>query len=118
MSNINEVFVAGNVTRDPEFRQTNGGASILNFSIAVNDYAKDGDYTNFFDVTMFGLQADALADIIKKGMKLTIHGKLRYSSWENQDGERRSKVEIIAREVELPPRGNDGDSRGKRNYRR
>ena len=96
MSNINEVFVAGNVTRDPEFRQTNGGASILNFGIAVNDYAKDGDYTNFFDVTMFGLQADALADIIKKGMK----------------------VEIIAREVELPPRGNDGDSRGKRNYRR
>lgn len=118
MSNINEVIVAGNVTRDPEFRETDGGVSIINFGIATNDYMKDGDYTNFFDVTMFGLQADALADIIKKGMKLTIHGKLRYSCWENKDGERRSKVEIIGKEVELPPRGDGGDSRGKRNYRR
>ncbi len=118
MSNINEVIVAGNVTRDPEFRETDGGVSIMNFGIAVNDYAKNEDYTNFFDVTMFGLQADALADIIKKGMKLTIHGKLRYSSWENKDGERRSKVEIIGKEVELPPRGDSGDYRGKRNYRR
>jgi single-strand DNA-binding protein len=118
MSNINEVIVSGNVTRDPEFRETNGGASIMNFGIAVNDYVKSGDYTNFFDVTMFGLQADALADIIKKGMKLTIHGKLRYSSWENNDGTRRSKVEIIGKEVELPPRGDSGDSRDKRNYRR
>lgn len=118
MSNINEVFVSGNVTRDPEFRETDGGASIMNFGIAVNDYVKNGDYTNFFDVTMFGLQADALADIIKKGMKLTIHGKLRYSSWENKDGMRRSKVEIIGKEVELPPRGDSGDSHGKRNYRR
>ena len=118
MSNINEVIVAGNVTRDPEFRETDGGVSIMNFGIAVNDYMKNEDYTNFFDVTMFGLQADALADIIKKGMKLTIHGKLRYSSWENKDGERRSKVEIIGKEVELPPRGDSGDSHGKRNYRR
>ncbi len=118
MSNINEVIVAGNVTRDPEFRETDGGMSIMNFGIAVNDYKKGGDYTNFFDVTMFGLQADALADIIKKGMKLTIHGKLRYTTWENQEGERRSKVEIIGKEVELPPRGDSGDSRGKRNYRR
>lgn len=118
MSNINEVFVAGNVTRDPELRETDGGASIMNFGIAVNDYAKNEDYTNFFDVTMFGPQAEVLADIIKKGMKLTIHGKLRYSSWENKDGERRSKVEIIGREVELPPRGDSGDSRGKRNGRR
>lgn len=118
MSNINEVFVSGNVTRDPELRETDGGVSIMNFGIAVNDYAKNGDYTNFFDVTMFGLQADSLADIIKKGMKLTIHGKIRYSSWENKDGERRSKVEIIGKEVELPPRGDGGDSRGKRNYRR
>lgn len=118
MSNINEVIVAGNVTRDPEFRETDGGVSIINFGIATNDYMKDGDYTNFFDVTMFGLQADALADIIKKGMKLTIHGKLRYSCWENKDGERRSKVEIIGKEVELPPRGDGGDSHGKRNYRR
>lgn len=118
MSNINEVIVAGNVTRDPEFRETDGGVSIMNFGIAVNDYAKNEDYTNFFDVTMFGLQADVLADIIKKGMKLTIHGKLRYSSWENKEGERRSKVEIIGKEVELPPRSDSGDSRGKRNYRR
>lgn len=118
MSNINEVFVSGNVTRDPEFRETDGGMSIMNFGIAVNDYMKNGDYTNFFDVTMFGLQADALADIIEKGMKLTIHGKLRYSSWENKAGERRSKVEIIGKEVELPPRGDSGDSRGNRNYRR
>lgn len=118
MSNINEVFVSGNVTRDPVFRETDGGVSIMNFGIAVNDYAKNEDYTNFFDVTMFGLQADALADIIKKGMKLTIHGKLRYSSWENKDGQRCSKVEIIGREVELPPRGDSGDSRGKRNHRR
>lgn len=106
---INKAFIAGNLTREPELRQTSSGMSVLGFGIAVNDRRKDasgqwGDYPNYFDVTMFGNRAETLAPMLSKGMKVTIEGKLRWSQWEDRSGQKRSKVEIIAEEVELPPR--------------
>ena len=97
---LNRVMVTGNLTRDPELRQTPNGMAVLSFGIAVNDRRKNSqtgeweDYPNFLDCTMFGPRADGLSRILTKGSKVAIDGKLRWSQWE-KDGQKRSKVEII-----------------------
>lgn len=96
---INKIFLVGNITRDPEKRKA-GETPVLAFGIAVNEYRKEQQYTNFFDVTVFGNQAKNLADLLKKGDKVAIEGKLHYASWE-KDGQKRSKVDITADRVEL-----------------
>lgn len=105
---INRVNISGNLTRDPELRATQGGMQVLGFGVAVNDRRKNQqtgqweDYPNFVDCTMFGNRAEALSRILRKGMKVAIEGKLRYSSWEDKNGGgRRSKLEVIPDEVEL-----------------
>ena len=105
---INRVNITGNLTRDPELRSTAGGMAVLGFGVAVNDRRKNQqtgqweDYPNFVDCTMFGNRAEALSRILRKGMKVAIEGKLRYSSWEDKNGVgRRSKLEVIPDEVEL-----------------
>ena len=103
---INRVNITGNLTRDPELRSTAGGMAVLGFGVAVNDRRKNQqtgqweDYPNFVDCTMFGNRAEALSRILRKGMKVAIEGKLRYSSWE-KDGQRRSKLEVIVDEIEF-----------------
>ena len=102
---INQVSITGNLTRQPEIRTTQSGTSVLSFGIAVNDRRKvaDGqwaDEPNFFECVTFGNRAKALGDILTKGMKVAISGKLHYSSWE-KDGQKHSKVDIIANDVEL-----------------
>lgn len=102
---INQVSITGNLTRSPELRATQSGTPVLSFGIAVNDRRKvaDGqweDVPNFFECVTFGNRATALSDILTKGMKVAIAGKLHYSSWE-KDGQKHSKVDIIASEIEL-----------------
>lgn len=102
---INSVTIVGNLTRDPELRSTQSGTAVLSFGIAVNDSRKNAsgqweDVPNFFECSTFGNRATALSDILTKGMKVAITGKLHYSSWE-KDGKKHSKVDIIAREIEL-----------------
>ena len=102
---INNVSLTGNLTRSPELRATQGGTPVLSFGIAVNDRRKNAsgnweDVPNFFECVTFGNRATALSDILAKGMKVAIAGKLHYSSWE-KDGQKHSKVDIIANDVEL-----------------
>lgn len=102
---INQVSITGNLTRQPEIRTTQNGTAVLSFGIAVNDRRKNAsgnweDVPNFFECVTFGNRATALGDILTKGMKVSIAGKLHYSSWE-KDGQKHSKVDIIANEVEL-----------------
>ena len=106
---INAVFISGNLTRDPELRALPTGTQVLSFGMAVNDRIKNqqtGQYEdrpNFIDCVMFGARAESLSHILAKGMKVTVQGKLRYSAWE-KDGQKRSKLEVVADEVELPQR--------------
>jgi len=115
---INKLLVTGNLTRDPELRQTPSGASVLSFGIAVNDRRRNAssgeweNYANFVDCSIFGARADALSRILVKGMKVAIEGKLRYSSWE-RDGQRRSKLDINVDEIEFLSRNNDYNSQGQ-----
>lgn len=102
---INNVVVVGNLTRDVKLRSTAGGTPVLSFGIAVNDRRKNAsgqweDVPNFFECVTFGNRATALSDILTKGMKVAVAGKLHYSSWE-KDGQKHSKVDIIANEIEL-----------------
>ena len=103
---INRVNISGNLTRDPELRATGSGMQILRFGVAVNDRRKNQqtgeweDYPNFVDCTMFGARAEKLQPYLAKGTKVSIEGKLRYSSWE-RDGQRRSKLEVIVDELEF-----------------
>ena len=107
---INRVNISGNLTRDPELRATGSGMQILRFGVAVNDRARNQqtgeweDRPNFVDCVVFGNRADALSRLLSKGSKVAIEGKLRYSSWETQDGQRRSKLEVVVDEVEFMSR--------------
>lgn len=103
---INRVVISGNLTRDPDLRQTASGMEVLGFGVAVNDRRKNAqtgeweDYPNFVDCTLFGNRAHGIAPYLAKGAKVAIEGKLRWSSWE-RDGQKRSKLEVIVDEIEL-----------------
>ena len=107
---INRVNISGNLTRDPELRQTQGGMAILNIGVAVNDRRKNQqtgeweDVPNFVDCVVFGTRAEKLAQFLAKGSKVAIEGKLRWSQWE-KDGAKRSKLEVIVDEIEFMSRG-------------
>lgn len=104
---INRVNITGNLTRDPELRATAGGTQILAFGVAVNDRRKNPqtgaweDVPNFVDCIVFGQRAEAVSRFISKGSKVAIEGKLRYSSWETKEGQRRSKLEVIVDEIDF-----------------
>lgn len=103
---INRVAISGNLTRDPELRQTAGGMAILGFGVAVNDRRKNQqtgeweDCPNFIDCAMFGARAQSVSRFLSKGSKVAIEGKLRWSQWE-RDGQKRSKIEVIVDEIEF-----------------
>ena len=100
----NTVTVIGNVTRDPELRYLPSGTALVNFGVAWNNRYTDRDGnkvedTSFFDVTCWRDLADNVAESISKGDRVIVYGRLEQRSWENQEGEKRSKVEIVADEV-------------------
>lgn len=100
----NTVTVIGNVTRDPELRYLNSGTALASFGVAWNNRYKDRngeqvEDTSFFDVTCWRDLADNVAESISKGDRVIVYGKLEQRSWETQEGEKRSKVEIVADEV-------------------
>lgn len=101
----NTVTIVGNVTRDPELRFTPNGAAVATFGVAWNRRSQNprtnevDEQVSFFDVTCWRQLAENVAESISKGTRVVIYGRLEQRSWENQDGERRSKVEIIADDV-------------------
>jgi single-strand DNA-binding protein len=96
----NTVTVVGNVTRDPELRFTQGGMAVASFGLAWNRRRQDQeDEVSFFDVTCFRQMAENVAESISKGARVVVYGTLQQRSWETQDGERRSKVEILADDI-------------------
>ena len=102
MFSINTYTVSGNLTKDPELRATTSGTPVCNGSICYNSRRKSqsGDWKdapNFFDFVAFGKAAEVLARK-QKGDKIVLNGELTQRSWENKDGERRTKVELLVKE--------------------
>lgn len=99
------VTVIGNVTRQPELRFTPSGSAVTNFGVAVNrrwfDKAAQewNEETSFFDITCWRDLAENVAESVEKGTRLIVTGRLEQRSWENNEGEKRSKVEIVADEI-------------------
>lgn len=105
MRDTNSVTLVGRLTRDAETSYTQGGTSILKFSIAVNRGKKVGDgwedEVSFFDITFFGKSGDAISNYMQKGKQVAVSGELVQDRWTNQEGEKRSKVYVMARNVQL-----------------
>ena len=103
---INRVVLVGRLTRDPELRHLPSGSPVLQLGLAVNGRQKDAsgnwvDKPNFFDVKLFGNRAESLAQHLAKGRRIGVDGRLDWSSWEAQDGSKRSKVEIVAFDIQF-----------------
>ncbi len=114
---INRVTIVGRLTRDPELAHLPSGTAVLKLGVAVNGRQKDEggnwiDKPNFFDVKVFGNQADALNNHLAKGRRVGVDGRLDWSSWEAQDGTKRSKVEIVAQSVQFLDSRQDAGSGG------
>lgn len=106
MANINRVILVGNLTRDPDLKQTPSGTSVAKLRIAVNTRQKgpDGEWhdkPNYFDVTVWGNQGESAAQYLAKGRPVAIDGRLDWREWEAQDGSKRQAVEIIADNVQF-----------------
>lgn len=104
---INVVTISGNIGRDPELRQTQGGTQVLTFSLAVSDRKRNQqsgeweDATNWVPCVVFGNRAESLSRFLAKGMKCAVEGKLRQSTYKDKSGQNRSKIEVIVDEVEF-----------------
>ena len=114
---INSVCISGNLTRDPELRDTASGSKVLGLGVAVNERRKNqqtGEWEDapcYVDVTVFGRRAEALAGFLRKGMKVAVKGRLRYHAWEAKDGTRRSRLDVACDEMDvMVRRGEQGAS--------
>jgi single-strand DNA-binding protein len=105
MATDNSVSIVGNITRDPELRFTPSGQATSTFGVAVNRSWTDRqsqerkESTSFFDVVCWGSLAENAAQSLTRGTRVVVTGRLEQRSWENQEGEKRSKVEITADEI-------------------
>lgn len=109
---INQVILMGNLTRDPELRTTPSGQSVCSFSLAVNRswQGQDGsqqDAVDYFDITAWGKLGELVNQYLSKGRKCLVQGRLSQRSWE-QDGQKRSKVEVVASDVTFLDGGGGG----------
>jgi len=101
----NSVTVVGNVTRDPEIRYTSGGAAKASFSVAVGRRWQNRqtneweEQTSFFNIVCWREMAENVSESIAKGMRVVVTGRLEQRSWETDNGEKRSVVEVVADEI-------------------
>ncbi|HMS30962.1 MAG TPA: single-stranded DNA-binding protein [Candidatus Saccharibacteria bacterium] len=111
---FNKVILMGNLTRDPETRQTPNGQSVTNFALAVNRTWKGQDgqtqeQVSFIDCVAWGKTGEVIAQYMQKGRPILVSGRLDQRSWE-QDGQKRSKVEVIVEDFNFVGGGDGGNS--------
>jgi single-strand DNA-binding protein len=105
-TNINVVAITGNLTRDPELRNTPNGTAVCKLRVAVNSRRRNEsgewvDKPNYFDVTVWGAQGENCATYLAKGRPVAIEGRLDWREWETQEGGKRQAIEIIANSVQF-----------------
>jgi single-strand DNA-binding protein len=109
MVSFNRVVLAGNLTRDPELRFTNDGIPVCSFGLAVNRVRSRSEEVDFFDISAWRELGETVANYKKKGDPILIEGRLQYRTWEAQDGSKRSKVDVVADNVQFLGRPGDSD---------
>ncbi|PIQ96013.1 MAG: single-stranded DNA-binding protein [Nitrospinae bacterium CG11_big_fil_rev_8_21_14_0_20_56_8] len=123
MANFNKVLLMGNLTRDPELRYTASGAAVATFGMAINRRYKQGDEWKedvcFVDITVWGKQGENCAEYLSKGRPVFVDGYLRFTTWETDNGQKRSKLDVTANTVQFlggrgdAPRGGSTEPMGE-----
>lgn len=122
-ASFNQVVLVGNLTRDPEMRDTSGGIVIANIGLAVNSsYGKGDDKKDevlFINVTAFGKTAEIVEKYLKKGSPMLVSGRLVLNEWEDRDGNARKEIKVTADRIQLigSKRDDDDGDRGGRSDR-
>jgi single-strand DNA-binding protein len=117
--NLNKVIIVGRLTQDPEKRSIpDSGISVTSFSVATNSYFKNKagekqDKTEFHNLVMFGNLADIASQYLKKGSLALFEGRLQTRTWDDKDGNKRYRTEIVAESMQLGPRSEGGASRNE-----
>jgi single-strand DNA-binding protein len=110
---LNKAIIIGNVTRDPEMKALPSGAKVTSLSLATNRVWKDQsgakkEQTDFHNIVVFGRQAETVAQYIKKGSSLLVEGRIQTRSWDDKDGKKNYRTEIVADRVQFGPKGGAG----------
>ncbi|MDA0170725.1 single-stranded DNA-binding protein [Solirubrobacter taibaiensis] len=104
-TNINRVVLTGNLTRDPELRSLPSGMSVCSLRIASNSRRKENgewvDKPNYFSVTVWGAQGENCSRFLAKGRPVCIDGRLEWREWQDQSGNKREAIEIVADAVQF-----------------
>lgn len=95
---INQVILMGRLTRDPDMRTTPNGKTVTSFGLAVDRQSSQDDSADFFDITAWEKLGELVNQYLSKGRRCLVQGRLSFRQWE-QDGQKRSKVEVIATDV-------------------
>lgn len=115
--NLNKAFILGNLTRDPELRQTPTGQSVSSFAVATNRFFTDSSgqkqrQTEYHNIVAWGRQAEIVNQYLKRGSSVLVEGRLQTRSWQDQQGAKHWKTEVIAERIQLGPKpsgmGNNG----------
>ena len=114
---FSKAIIMGNLTRDPELRSTPSGAQVCGFSVAVNRTYKDSSGANqesvsFIDCSAWGRAGEIIAQYAKKGSGILISGRLEQRSWEDKEGQKRSRVEIVVEDFNFVGGNGDGGASG------
>ncbi len=118
--NVNKVFILGNLTRDPEVRATASGAAVANLGVATNRFwmnqnrerQKEVEYHN---VVLFGKNAEIAREYLSKGKTVFIEGRLKTRDWQDKEGVKKFRTEVIAERIQLGPKGFDNQSSSSAN---
>lgn len=95
MSDLNKCHFTGRLTRDPELTTVGSGTPLCKFSMAINGGTKDRESTHFLDFLAWGKRGETIERYVKKGHRFCVTAEANWSSWENNDGKKRSKVEFV-----------------------
>ncbi len=119
--NLNKVFILGNLTRDPEMRQTPNGQTVANFGVATNRMWTDPagnkqSQAEFHNVVIWGRRAEVAKQYLSKGSLVFIEGRLATRSWQDQSGQKRNRTEIVAENMQLGPRLANALSQNRGSY--
>ena len=105
-ASLNKVFLMGNLTRDPELRYIPSGTAVANFTLAVNRPYKDNagekkEDVSFIRVVVWGKMAEVCGEYLTKGRPVMVEGRLKSRTWEGQDGQKRSALDVVAVNVQF-----------------
>lgn len=110
---FSKVIIMGNLTRDPELRSTPSGAQVCSFSVAVNRVYNGNEQVSFFDCSAWGKIGETIAQYCKRGSGILVSGRLDQRTFDDKDGNKRSRVEITVEDFNFVGGGNGDVSTGE-----